>query len=272
MGAYRAGEAIILDQGWRGLFQGHSATLLRIFPYAAIKFMAYEQLKNVMMPTKESETHLRKFLAGSLAGCTAVFCSYPLDLLRVRLALETKAQSSQGLWTTCKLIYTEGSPPNRMIAPLAGLLNFYKGFAPTIYGMIPYAGVSFLTYESLKNYASSHFTEYTLVQNHNNDTKPRLKAWAYLSCGAVSGALAQTASYPLEVIRRMMQISGSHTGPSLPGFDGRSILTVAQYIWKRKGFRGFWVGLSIGYIKVTPMFAISFYVYEFKKTTLGIDE
>lgn len=31
----------------RGLFQGHSATLLRIFPYAGIKFMAYDWLERV---------------------------------------------------------------------------------------------------------------------------------------------------------------------------------------------------------------------------------
>ncbi len=33
--------------GIRGLYQGHSATLLRIFPYAGIKFMAYDQLHAV---------------------------------------------------------------------------------------------------------------------------------------------------------------------------------------------------------------------------------
>jgi solute carrier family 25 protein 16 len=33
--------------GVRGLFQGHSATLLRIFPYAGIKFMAYDWLESV---------------------------------------------------------------------------------------------------------------------------------------------------------------------------------------------------------------------------------
>lgn len=33
--------------GIRGLFQGHSATLLRIFPYAGIKFMAYDTLERV---------------------------------------------------------------------------------------------------------------------------------------------------------------------------------------------------------------------------------
>lgn len=36
--------------GVRGLFQGHSATLLRIFPYAGIKFMAYDWLESVGFP------------------------------------------------------------------------------------------------------------------------------------------------------------------------------------------------------------------------------
>ena len=43
-GAFRAGTQIYKDAGIRGLLQGHSVTLLRIFPYAAIKFMAYDQI------------------------------------------------------------------------------------------------------------------------------------------------------------------------------------------------------------------------------------
>jgi len=43
-GALRAGKEIYKSGGFRGLFQGHSATLLRVFPYAAIKFMAYDQV------------------------------------------------------------------------------------------------------------------------------------------------------------------------------------------------------------------------------------
>ena len=50
-GAFRAGAQIYQDTGVLGLFQGHSATLLRIFPYAAIKFMAYDQIHDVCLPT-----------------------------------------------------------------------------------------------------------------------------------------------------------------------------------------------------------------------------
>jgi solute carrier family 25 protein 16 len=41
-GVFRAGRDIYADAGVRGLLQGHSATLARVFPYAAIKFMTYD--------------------------------------------------------------------------------------------------------------------------------------------------------------------------------------------------------------------------------------
>jgi hypothetical protein len=48
-GAFRAGTQIYKESGVRGLFQGHSATLLRIFPYAAVKFMTYDQVHDVRL-------------------------------------------------------------------------------------------------------------------------------------------------------------------------------------------------------------------------------
>jgi solute carrier family 25 (mitochondrial carrier protein), member 16 len=55
-GAYRAGAQIYRDSGALGLFQGHSATLLRIFPYAAIKFMAYDQMHDVRIPLSPQDS------------------------------------------------------------------------------------------------------------------------------------------------------------------------------------------------------------------------
>ena len=46
---FRAGAEIYSERGILGLFQGHSATLLRVFPYAAIKFMVYDQLEDVSL-------------------------------------------------------------------------------------------------------------------------------------------------------------------------------------------------------------------------------
>lgn len=48
-GAFRAGADIYKEGGGLALFQGHSATLIRVFPYAAIKFMAYDQVHHVSL-------------------------------------------------------------------------------------------------------------------------------------------------------------------------------------------------------------------------------
>lgn len=43
-------------------------------------------------------------------------------------------------------------------------------------------------------------------------------------------------------------------------------------IWRTQGWRGFFVGLSIGYLKVVPMNAVSFSSWVFMKRVLGLDE
>lgn len=70
---------IYVSTGVRGLFKGHSATLLRIFPYAGIKFLAYEQIRGRIIKNKAQETPGRRFVSGSLAGMMSVFLTYPLS-------------------------------------------------------------------------------------------------------------------------------------------------------------------------------------------------
>jgi solute carrier family 25 protein 16 len=50
-----------------------------------------------------------------------------------------------------------------------------------------------------------------------------------------------------------------------------SFMDTTKEIYKVKGIKGFYVGLSIGYLKVTPMVAVSFAVYERMKQALDID-
>jgi solute carrier family 25 protein 16 len=44
----------------------------------------------------------------------------------------------------------------------------------------------------------------------------------------------------------------------------------ARMIFRERGFRGFFVGLTIGYVKVMPMAAVAFYTYERAKLLMGI--
>jgi solute carrier family 25 protein 16 len=63
---------------------------MRVVPYAALHFMTYEQYRRLMI---DHYPHISPgayvdLLAGSMAGGTAVLCTYPLDLARTRLAYQ----------------------------------------------------------------------------------------------------------------------------------------------------------------------------------------
>ncbi|KAI0542924.1 mitochondrial carrier domain-containing protein [Xylaria digitata] len=292
VGMGRALRDIYAQHGVVGLFRGHSATLLKIYPYAAIKFVAYEQYRALIIGAKHQETWIRRFSAGALAGLTSVLFTYPLEVIRVRLAFETGVRRTS-LIGLCKTIYHEHPLPKpapavvhsgsamvrgvagaavttvQAVAPRSGIINFYRGFSTTMLGMIPYAGMSFLTHDTIGDvFRSSLLRKHaTLPQPANApaDKSAPLRAWAELTAGGISGAVSQTISYPLEVIRRRMQVAGA-VG------DGRRlrIAETAGLIFKERGFSGFFVGLTIGYVKIVPMAAVSFYTYERTKTMLGI--
>ncbi|PBP18568.1 hypothetical protein BUE80_DR010649 [Diplocarpon rosae] len=284
-GVVTAMKDIYQDEGPRGLFRGHSATILRIFPYAAIKFLAYEQIRSAVIHSPAQETPLRRLLSGSLAGVTSVFFTYPLEVIRVRLAFETKRNTRSSLSDICKRIFNEAPPPTKPITgptvvavaaeavqavtPRAGLANFYRGFSATVLGMLPYAGMSFLTHDTagdvLRHPLLAPYTTLPTPLNSPPSKPAPLRSWAELLAGGIAGLVSQTSAYPLEVIRRRMQVGGA-VG------DGHklNIPETARLIFRERGVMGFWIGLSIGYVKVVPMVAVSFYVYERGKTWLGI--
>ncbi|GMM28026.1 coenzyme A transporter [Martiniozyma asiatica (nom. inval.)] len=314
-GLGRAMGHIYQNDGFRGLYQGHSATLLRIFPYAAIKFVCYEQIRSLLIPGDEYETAARRLLAGSLAGVISVYFTYPLDLIRVRLAFETNHHSINfgpgKLWYILTKIYNEkprlelntggeiqkGSQSwlaravyywrvSERFPVLVRLGNFYRGFVPTIMGMVPYAGVSFYSHDLLHDLMRSKMlSPYTVMPSsnspHNNEMKKGkrhqvsvkskssfdhrvpLNTWAQLLAGGLAGMTAQAAAYPFEVIRRRMQVGGVVQGGAFLGLS-----QTIKIIFQERGLKGFYVGLGIGFLKVVPMFACSFYVYERSKNWL----
>lgn len=185
----------------------------------------------------------------------------------MRLAFETKRPTSGriSLARTARLIYTEGIPSSSSSTAASSIpgdpssqgrskpllerfpiLKFYRGYFVSILGMIPYAGTSFLVWGHLQNLARN-------TPLLSETQRRRHRTLLDLSCGAIAGAMSQTASYPFEIVRRRMQVGGLAEPGRLYGFRE----TVGK-IFMRNGFRGFFVGLSIGYLKVVPMTALSF--------------
>ncbi|TNY22352.1 mitochondrial carrier domain-containing protein [Rhodotorula diobovata] len=274
LGVFRASKDIYAETGMRGLLQGHSATLLRIFPYAAIKFMAYDKIHNTLMPTPADETSARRFLAGSTAGIITTGITYPLELIRVRLAFEShhSVKDRASLLRTIRAIYQSPPPvaPSSSSAPAQppppavkpSLTHFYRGVWPTLVGIVPYAGTSFLMWGFLKQDLMPRYLSPSFRHRH--------RAALDLVAGGVAGAIGQTTAYPLDIVRRRMQVGPVLHADPLRGRAG--FWETARAVYAQGGVRNFFVGMTIGYIKVVPMNAVSFAVWVAMKRGLGLDE
>uniref|UniRef100_A0A183IFW3 Mitochondrial coenzyme A transporter SLC25A42 n=1 Tax=Soboliphyme baturini TaxID=241478 RepID=A0A183IFW3_9BILA len=175
-------------------------------------------------------TPVKRFCAGSLAGVTATCCTYPLDLAKARLST-TAASQYPSLWSVFVNVYRAG-----------GLFGLYRGIFPTVLGSVPYAGTSFFTYETLK----------LLNRDRTGRTE---NVFEKLGFGAIAGLCGQSASYPLDILRRRMQ-----TGVIV---RGTSMLQVYRTILKTEGVvHGLYKGLSMNWIKGPVAVGVSFTVYE----------
>lgn len=69
---------------------GNGASVARIVPYAALHYMAYEEYRRWIIFGFPDTTRgpLLDLVAGSFAGGTAVLFTYPLDLVRTKLAYQ----------------------------------------------------------------------------------------------------------------------------------------------------------------------------------------
>lgn len=260
LGVYHSMKKLLKHEGVAGFYKGNGASVLRIVPYAALHFMAYEQYRVQILDHYPAlgTGPVVDLLAGSAAGGTAVLCTYPLDLARTKLAyqvVDTRGNlqhgarqfsvnpAYSGIGNVFKRVYRDG-----------GVRGLYRGIGPTLIGILPYAGLKFYVYEELKRH---------VPEEHQKSIVMRL------SCGAIAGLLGQTLTYPLDVVRRQMQVE--HLQPSSAGVvEYRSTREGLVTIVRSQGWRQLFAGLSINYIKVVPSVAIGFTVYDAMKGWLQI--
>lgn len=122
-------------------------------------------------------------------------------------------------------------------------------------GSVPYRGGIFLTWETLHAQARLRLGPTTYASN-------RKKLDFFI--GALSGAIAQAATYPLEIVRRRQQVATGEIGES------GKVLDVVRTVWRTKGWSGFYVGMGLGLVKQVPMHAISLGTWQMAKRMLNI--
>ncbi|TBU64568.1 mitochondrial carrier [Dichomitus squalens] len=273
------------EEGFKGFMRGNGINCLRIIPYSAVQFTTYEQLKKVIFQwftgygNKQLDTP-KRLCAGALAGITSVCTTYPLDLVRSRLSIATASiplqaaaastSSSKAAQSALASAYHTASATTRLtthsvfspqdltvwgmtlrvMREEGGVRALYRGLIPTAMGVAPYVGINFAAYEALRAIIT-----------------PPGKSGVHrkLACGALAGSVSQTLTYPFDVLRRKMQV----TGMNMLGYKYNGALDALQHIIRDEGVRGLYRGLWPNLLKVAPSIATSFFTYELVKELLG---
>ena len=237
-GVFDAFSKIMAEQGIKGFWKGNNLALLRIIPYSAVKFAAFEKYKPLLASKDGQLDNVRRLIAGAFAGITAVAATYPLDVLRTRFAVQDpKNPKYTGVLQAIKRIIDE-----------EGFGALYTGFATTIVGVIPYEGGQFMMHDYLNKL-------------WNDRMKRPMNTVEKLLIGCISGGFAQTISYPVDTVRKAMQVAPSGTY--------KGMCDCAIKIVKTEGVTGLFKGISMNLLKVVPFSALSFYCYEEARLVLN---
>lgn len=236
------------EEGWRGWFRGNFLNCVRIFPYSAVQYSVFEKTKVLILQYKGTD-ELRaseRLVAGSAGGISSVLVTYPLDLIRARITIQTaslnklnrgKLVKPPTVFGTLKEVYrNEG-----------GITGLYKGLVPTTLGVAPYVAINFTLYEKLRD----------LMDNSPQDWSNPM--WKLLA-GAFSLFVGGVLIYPLDLLRKRYQVA-SMAGGEL-GFQYRLVTHALVHIFTNEGFGGAYKGLTANLYKIVPSMAVSWLVYD----------
>lgn len=206
--------------------------------YGAAQFSTYRMLseafKRASVPSSVSA-----FTAGAIAGAAATTVTYPLDLLRTRFAAQGSSE-----------IYRSLSSSIAQIARDEGSRGFFKGLPAAVVQIVPYMGLFFAAYEGLR----LPLARLDLPFGTGD-----------AAAGMVASTLAKSGVFPLDLIRKRLQVQGplrGHvSGGSLPEY-GHGVWRTGRAIFGSEGWRGLYKGLGISLVKAAPASALTMWSYE----------
>nr|ACN60125.1 ATP:ADP antiporter [Serendipita indica] len=184
------------DEGLVSLWRGNTANVIRYFPTQALNFAFKDYFKS-LFGFKKQDGYWKWFAgnvaSGGAAGASSLLFVYSLDYARTRLANDAKSAKGGGERQFNGLVDVY-----RKTLKSDGIAGLYRGFVPSVVGIIVYRGLYFGVYDSLKPVVLVGALQGSFLASF-------LLGW-----GVTIGA--GLASYPLDTIRRRMMMTSGWVG------------------------------------------------------------
>ncbi|PLB37082.1 thiamine transporter TPC1 [Aspergillus candidus] len=238
-GTFSTLRSILKHEGITALWKGNIPAELMYITYGATQFTTYRTVTHLLQThsPRPLPPPLESFLAGATAGGLATATTYPLDLLRTRFAAAGPDR-----------IYSSLATSIRDIVQHEGARGLFRGCSAAIAQIVPYMGLFFATYESLRPIVGSG-------------------GWGGSGdavAGVVASVLAKTGVFPLDLVRKRLQVQGPTRGlyvhRNIPEYRGVGA-TIAVIV-RTQGVRGLYRGLVVSLVKAAPASAVTMWTYE----------
>lgn len=222
----------------QAFWKGNVPAELLYIAYGSVQFSVYRFTTRFVHPL-HLPNGAEAFVSGATAGACATTLTYPLDLLRTRFA-------AQDSWK----IHTSLRSSIRDIARHEGGRGFFQGLGAGVGQVVPYMGLFFAAYEALR----PSMAALSLPFGSGDAT-----------AGMLAGLFAKTGTFPLDLIRKRLQVQGPtrerYIGGSIPVYGG-GVWHTGSAILAHEGWRGLYRGLGVGLAKSAPASAITMWTYE----------
>ena len=131
----------------RELYAGLRMSMFGFAPWNAINFASYNKYKEIFKEY-ENNKNLYKLLCGGSAGITAITVTYPTDLIRKRLQMQSFSKDVPRYNGIIDCV--------RKIVKTEGLLGLYSGLSISYIKTFPTLAIQFWCYETLKDIFSKN--------------------------------------------------------------------------------------------------------------------
>ncbi|KAJ1730113.1 mitochondrial thiamine pyrophosphate transporter [Coemansia biformis] len=248
---------ILQKEGLRGFFKGNLAAEYLYLTYGATQFLAFSAIEASLRRIPGLPKQAKSFVGGAAAGAVATTVTYPLDLLRTRFAAQELAHR----------VHTSILGAVRHIHASEGLRGFYRGLWPACLQIMPYMGIVFTSYDNLASGYAWLRRNVVVVDTHATRV---LDASQDAIIGASAAVIGKTCVYPLDLVRKRLQIQGPHLRSyahgAVPQYAGMA--DALAYIVRNEGFLALFRGLTPALIKAAPASATVFFVFGQTRDTL----
>ncbi|GAA6220203.1 calcium-binding mitochondrial carrier protein SCaMC-3-like isoform X2 [Lates japonicus] len=180
---------------------------------------------------KKSGYVWRQLMAGAMAGSVSRTGTAPLDRLKVFRQVHGSSDFKGNVRSGFQYMVKEG-----------GLQSLWRGNGMNVLKIAPETAIKFTAYEQIKSFI------------RGSDETRNLRVQERFFAGCLAGAIAQTAIYPMEVLKTRLTLR--KTGQ----FSG--IAHCAKQILQREGVTAFYKGYVPNMLSIVPYAGIDLAVYE----------